>query len=164
MLGKSIAAVVLLLGAALAAGEKETPKSGEMIGIELTGKLAEEYLRRTGGFPAGEPIPGGLSIQTSALIVQQTAEGKYRISHSMPRHAEKGESPQLITLDVTLNADQITQRIWPKGAKVYADPGQPARGVKPVVTDVEHKSWEVELSDLKGVKLRVWTLTEETGG
>jgi hypothetical protein len=64
----------------------------------------------------------------------------------------------LVTLSATVDPSAITSRVTPKGSLVSSHPGAPA-----VASTAETKSPLLKLSDLKNVKLRTWTLTDEIG-
>ena len=71
----------------------------------------------------------------------------------------KNEKPiRLITLAGKVDAHKITTDITPKGSKVYSSPE-----AEPTFTTEDYLNRRLELTELKGFKLRTWTLAEELG-
>ncbi|MGD9636099.1 MAG: hypothetical protein AB7G28_17760 [Pirellulales bacterium] len=161
---KSRALIILAVGTLLLVGPTQAqsadalPAVGDHLFIDLTGKLAQEYVKRM-DVPSG-PLPG-LSISTTATIEQRLTDGKYRISHHT--RANSAGRPRLITLTAVVDPSQITTAITPANTLVYASPAVQQAGGTPALTKSDQNSFRVELSSLKGVKLQTWELVEEVG-
>ena len=163
----------VLLANGLSAQQPEIPaKAGTHVVITMTGELAKEYARRTGSYADGK-FPPGLRIQTIAMIDQVSEDGKFRIEHTAnvgPREVVQtsgsepkayrltGSPTQLVTLTGTIDAGRLTTDVSPAGTLLSKDPSS-----KPEQSISESKTFRIELPDLKGLKLRTWTLSEETG-
>lgn len=138
--------------------QQGAPKPGELVTLQLTGDLAREYGRRTGASQKFLNGPGP-RIETVATVVSAFAEGQIQIEHSCPV-GENGKLARLVTLMATVSPDKITRSETPKGTILFASPGD--RTPLPV-TVTSSTAFRVELSDLKGVTLRTWSLVEEIG-
>lgn len=150
-------ALVVVIGSDLFAQQKiSTAKVGDLIAIKMTGELAKEYARRTGSLEANE-IPDGLEIETMATIAQQFDDGRIRIEHSS-QIKTKGKAIRLVTLTATVDSSKVATDVTPKGTPISASPG-----AKPSLTTADTKTLRLKLSDLKGLKLRTWMLSEEIG-
>jgi hypothetical protein len=147
-------------------------KVGTHVVITMTGELAKEYAKRTGSYTDGK-FPAGLQIQTIAVIDHVTEDGKLRIEHtanvwakevtknggSDPQSTRQKDSPtQLLTLTGTIDPRRMKTEVTPVGTLISKDPIS-----KPEPSNVESRTFTLELPDLKGLKLRTWTLVEETG-
>ncbi len=126
----------------------------------MTGDLAKEYARRTGS-PTGD-APDGLAIETIATIEQQVGDGRIRIEHSSPINTD-GKLVRLLTLTATVDSTTVTTEVTPQGTLIYASPADHKKGTKPKLTTKETKTRRLQLSGLKGLKLRTWTISEEIG-
>jgi hypothetical protein len=140
----------------LAQQNDDTARIGGHLAVRMTGDLAKEFAQRTGLLGKND-APDGLQIETIATIEQQLDDGRVRIEHSSHVNRE-GKTSRLVTLTGTVDPTAITTDITPKGTSVYASPR-----AKPVLTTEETKMLRLKLSDLKGLKLRTWTLFEEIG-
>ena len=175
MVIRSLAAFMLgiLFASGLSAQQHETAaKPGSHVIITMTGELAKEYAKRTGSYADGKFAPG-LRIQTIAVIDSIFEDGQLRIEHSAevgPRelipseglepkaYRLTGSPTKLVTLSGTIDAKRITTNDLPVDTLQSKDPNS-----KPEPSIAESKMFRLELSDLKGLKLRTWTLSEETG-
>lgn len=107
------------------------------------------------------------------LFVNIFEDGQLRIEHTAnvwPKELVRtgGSEPQayrltgsptrLVTLTVTIDPRRITSDVSPVGTLQSKDPNS-----KPELSIDESKTFMLELPDLKGLKLRTWTLSEETG-
>jgi len=145
--------VVTVVGNSLFAHEDDTSANvGDHLFIRMTGDLAKEYSRHTGLLRNNE-APAGLRIEISATIVRELDNGRIRIEHSSLIKRD-GKQARLITL---------TAEITPKGTPIYASPAAHKKGTKPKLTTRDSNMLRLQLSDLKGLKLRTWTLAEEIG-
>ena len=121
----------------------------------MTGDLAAEYARLTGSLDAIGKVPLGLEVSTIGQVSQRLGHGAYRIESSTSISKDK---PRLVTIMATVDAGRIKSITTPKG-RAYPSPNALEKGV-----DVEEgQQLRVELSNLKGVRLRRWSLTEEVG-
>lgn len=166
-------ALGLLLANGLSAQQPElSAKAGTHVVITMTGELAKEYAKKTGSYADGK-FPPGLRIQTIAVIDDVTEDGKLRIEHTAtvgPREVVKtggsepqayrlkGSPTQLVTLTGTIDPRRMTTQVAPVGTLQSKDPNS-----KPEPSIAESKTLSLELPDLKGLKLRTWNLSEETG-
>lgn len=153
--------VVLMLfvgiGNRLCAQQEDTAvKAGDLVVLTMTGDLAKEYARRTESRAAND-LPKGLEIQTVASIEQRFDDGRIRIEHSSGIKTD-GKTTRLVTLTATVDPSKVTTSITPKGTMLYASPG-----ANPFPSTEETKGLQITLSDLKGLKLRIWKLSEEIG-
>jgi hypothetical protein len=159
---RAFAALVVIssIGCELFAQQKDTiPRVGDHVVIKMTGDLAKEYARRTGSLAQ---FPLGLEIETTATIAQQFGDGRVRIEHSSHVRRE-GKLTRLVTLTGIIDSTKVETNVIPKGTSIYASPGDHKAGTKPKLTPEETKTRRLQLSDLKGLKLRTWTLAEEIG-
>jgi hypothetical protein len=147
----------LLLFPAIAAAESRQPTlvEGDQIAITLSGDLAREYAKAIGDGPAAAE---GLRIETMATLEQRLADGRIRIEHSSQIN-QAGKAPRLVTLSATIARSSVVTEVSPKGTKVYASPNSKDA----VITTKESAMHRATLSDLKGLKLRTWTLSSEIG-
>jgi hypothetical protein len=149
--------LVVVIGNGLLAQQNDaTAKVGDHLFIQMTGDLAKEYAQRSGSLRINE-VPDGLQIETSATIAQKLNDGRIRIEHTSHLNREGGTT-RLVTLTATVDPTNITTDVTPKGTPVFASPG--AKGKR---TTEDTKTLRLKLSDLKGLKLRTWTLSEEIG-
>ena len=153
----AVLAIISHFGTDLLA-QQNVPGNGERIVLQLSGDLAKEYGRRTGASQKVLNDPG-LRVEIVATVVQALADGQVRIEHSCPV-GENGKLTRLITLMATVSPDKITRSETPKGIVVFASP---ADRTPQTVTVAASRTFRVELSGLKGVTLRTWSLVEEVG-
>jgi hypothetical protein len=154
-------AIILMAGGLVARGDDAVISVGDQIALEMTGDLAEQYARRTGSLKPDQQVPSGLSIVTSATVCQQLKNGQYRIEHSTS-FIDRAKKPGLVTLTSTVDAKQLKQHVKRRGP-VYASPADSQNGPKLGQIESESRILRLELSELKGLKLRTWSLTEEIG-
>jgi hypothetical protein len=127
----------------------------------MTGDLAKEYARRTGSLKWNE-APAGLQISTSATVAQKRDDGRFRIEHFS--HINRvGNLARLVTLTAIVDSTKIASDVTPKNTPVYRSPADHQKSVKPTLTQKDQSALRLELSELKGVKLRTWALAEEIG-
>jgi hypothetical protein len=136
-------------------------KVGDHLVIRMTGNLAKQYARCIGSRLKNE-APAGLMIETTATIVQKLDDGQVRIEHVS--HINRNGNPMcLVTLTATVNSSKITSDVVVKGTVVYASPLAHQKGAKGTPTQEDTKTLRLQLSELKGLKLRTWSLAEEIG-
>jgi len=134
---------------------------GDLLFIQMTGDLAKEYARCTRSLKWNES-PAGLQISTSATVAQKRDDGRFRIEHSS--HIKRdGNLARLVTLTAIVDSTKIASEVTPKNTPVYHSPADHQKGVKPTLTQKDQRTLRLELSELKGVKLRTWALAEEIG-
>jgi hypothetical protein len=143
--------------AALAQLRETTIMEGDQIAVNMTGDLAREYAKATGIKRDMKRIDG-LTIETMATVEQRLANGRIRIEHSSQVNQD-GKAARLVTLTAIVSRSKVTNEVTPKGTKVYASPGSKDGKVTTEQTEMLRTS----LSDLKGLKLRTWTLASEIG-
>jgi hypothetical protein len=153
--------VVLMLavgiGNHLFAQQKDSAvKVDNLVVVTMTGDVAREYARRTESLGANDSSKG-LEIQTVASIAQRFDDGRIRIEHSSGIKTD-GKTTRLVTLTATVDPSKVVTTVTSKGTMLYASPG-----AKPFPTTEETKGLEITLSDLKGLKLRTWILSDEIG-
>jgi hypothetical protein len=95
-------------------------------------------------------------------IAQQLDDGRLRVEHSAPV-LPAGQKPQLVTLTAIVSSKQFTTTVLPAGTAIYSTPQPPQPGDKPTITTTDTNIVSLPLADLKGVKIRTWTLSEELG-
>ncbi len=157
-----VLAAVIVFSNGLLAQQHDTPiKTGDHIFIRMTGELAKEYARLTDS-PRNDGETSGYSIETSATIVQNLDDGRIRIERSVPLK-RAGKPDRYLTLTATVDKEKLKTDVTPKGAASYASPAEYKNGAQPKLTTEDSKSLRLELSELKGLKLRTWTLAEEIG-
>ncbi len=127
----------------------------------MTGDLAIEYARRAGTLKQNDE-PRGLFIESTATVAQKLDNGRYRIEHSSQFKIDNKPS-RMITFSTIVEQTKFTSNAVPKNTAVYSSPADLKNGVKPTFTQDEHRSTSLELSELKGLKLQTWELTEEIG-
>lgn len=153
----AVLALTSLCGTDLLA-QQNVPGNGERIALQLTGDLAKEYGRCTGILEEAPNTPG-LRLEIEATVAPTLADGQLRIEHSYPIR-ENGKQARLVTLTATVAPDRMIRTVIPKGTLVFASPWDRMR---PSVTTAKTRAFRVELSNLKGVTLRTWSLVEEIG-
>ena len=154
-----LAALALCLGIGnglFAQQNDASAKVGDQLAIQMTGDLAKEYAKRVGSL-RGNEAPGGLEIETSATIAQHLNDGRIRIEHTSHVNRDGGTT-RLVTLTATVDPAKITTGLTPKGTPVRVSPN-----AEPKPTTKVAKTLRLKLTDLKGLKLRTWTLSEEIG-
>jgi len=152
-----IAAVVVALipTLLLAQATDSVAKVGDMVTIKATGDVAKDIAKRISRLPEGQPN-NGLTIQMAARVRSVLPDGSLIIEYSQTMRDEK--PIKLITLSGKVEPRKITTDITPKGTQVYDSPGG-----EPKFTTEAYLNRRLELTDLKGFKLRTWTLAEELG-
>lgn len=154
--------IVAVTGAQIHAEQNDAPpKVGDTIFITISGDLAKAYARRVQLIDNADRLPG-LAIGTTARVEQQLENGQLRVEHSGAARAD-GQTTRLVTLTAIVDSSKITTHVSPKGTPLYASPADRKKGIEPRLSQHETKSHRLELSDLKGVKLRIWVLSEEIG-
>jgi hypothetical protein len=134
---------------------------GDHVVIQMTGDLAAEYGKCIGTIKKDQ-VPPGLEISTTATIAQKLRDGRVRIEHTS--HIIRDREPvRLVTLTATVDSTKLTTDVTPKGTAVYASPADHKNGSKSTLTTTETRTLRLTLSDLEGLKLRMWTLAEELG-
>lgn len=164
MLARTLAAlaVVAVIENGLWAQQRDdAAKVGDHLVIRMTGDLAKQYTRCTGSLQENE-APAGLAIETIATIAQKLDDGRIRIEHSS-RIKGNGNQARLVTLTATIDSAKVTTDVTPKGTPIYASPAAHKSGTKPAMTSEDTKILRLQLSELKGLKLCMWTLAEEIG-
>ncbi|MEZ6074091.1 MAG: hypothetical protein R3C59_16875 [Planctomycetaceae bacterium] len=141
--------------------QNKTDDAARFVVLEMTGRLAAEYGKLAGSID-GDRIPNGLHISTTAIVAQRLDDGRIRIEHTMPV-MQDGAPIRLVTLTATVDATAVKTIAVPGGIATYTSPGAHKSGEKPTLTKDATKQVAVELADLKGVKLRSWTLANEVG-
>ena len=157
MVVRILAALTLVLGIGnglYAQQNHPTAKVGDHLAFRMTGDLAKQFAQRTGSL-RGNEASDGFQIETIATVAQQLNDGRLRIEHTSSVNRDGGTT-RLVTLAATVDPTKITTDITPKGTPVYASPG-----AEPKLTTEIAKTLRLTLSDFKGLKLRVWTLSEE---
>ena len=165
MLAKAIAVLAVMaffLGTVFGFENSAIIQVGDHIGLRLSGKLAEEYSRRIGVLKPDQKPQPGLQLETTGTVCQVSDNDQIRIECSLPVVA-RGKKESLITLTAIVDAKEIRADISPKGTPIYSSPDDKKRGINPVSLDHDVRSLKLELSDLKHIKLRTWTLAEEIG-
>ena len=168
---------IFLLGVLLARGllaqqHGTTVKPGSSVFVTMTGELAKEYAKRTGLYADGK-FPSGFRVETIAVIEQVLNDGQLLIEHSVevgPRELVKssgsepksnrltGSPTKLLTLSGTIDTKRVKAESLPVATLQSNDPNS-----KPESSIAESGSLRLELADLKGLRLRIWTLSEEIG-
>ena len=130
-------------------------KVGDMVTIKVTGDLAKDVAKRISRLPEGRPLDG-LKIQMAAHVRDVSPDGTLYIEYLQMMRDEK--PVRLITLAGKVDPRKITTDITPKGTQVYNLPEG-----EPTFTTEDYLNRRLELTELKGFKLRTWTLAEELG-
>ena len=157
----AVAALAFVANGTLSAQQEADMNIGNVVILEMTGKLATEYAKQTDSIN-NDKIPDGLQISTTATIVQKLNDGRIRIEHTS-HVARDGKPARLVTLTATVDSTNLTPVTTPKGTPVYASPGDHKNGAEPKRTTKETKAARLQLSELKGVKLCTWRLEQEVG-
>ena len=151
------AGILVLLKASLLIAQQNDPvaKVGDMIILRMTGDVAKEYAKRVSAHPE-VALREGLRVELAAMVVQVLPDDTLaiRFSHIL----QDQQPPRLVLLTGKIDSRKITTDITPKGTKVFPKPG-----AEPTVTTEDYKNLRFDLSDWKGVKLRIWTLVDEIG-
>ena len=130
-------------------------KVGDMVTIKVTGDLAQDVAKRISKLPEGRPLDG-LKIHMAAAVRDVSPDGTLYIEYLQMMRDEK--PVRLITLAGKVDPRKITTDITPKGTKIHSSPEAEGK-----VTTEDYLNRRLELTDLKGFKLRTWTLAEELG-
>ncbi len=157
---------VFLVFAAVGSGqlnaqEDSSVRVGDHLFVRMTGERAKEYAKRSGLLQENK-APASLKIEASAMVTQTLDNGRVRVEHWLPIK-RKGKQEQLLTLAAIVNRTEITSDVTRKGTPVYASPGAHKNGAKPSLITEDATELRLQLSDLKGLKLRTWTLASEIG-
>lgn len=165
MFMRTFAALILVLGIGngLHAQLKSTTANvGDHLEIRMSGDLARKYVRSI--FPSlkddylvNNGTLGSIVI-VRAAITQQLDDGRIRIEHTSPLPLGL-KKKRLVTLTATITPAEIGTKVTPKGTLVRAIGS--LEELRPTTESTE--TLELRLSDLSKVKLRSWTLAEETG-
>jgi hypothetical protein len=157
-----LAFVVLLMQGSWLCAKQSGPdlNAGDVLLLDLRGNLAREYARRSSSPHSANQ--GGLQISTSATVVQKLNDGRLRIEHSTPVW-RGNKADRLLTLTATIDPKDLRADVTPTNTPTYASPAEHKKGAKPALTTKKTTSFCLPLSELKKVKLRTWTLTEEVG-
>jgi len=160
----AVAILIALVTISLPAQQNDSvARVGDVIIIRMTGDVANEYAKRTSKelakriseVPDGAPL-SGLRVELSATVDHVLPDGALWIEYS---HMMRDQKPvRLVTLTGKIDPQKITTDVTPKGTKVLGSPG-----AEPTVTTEDFKNRRLELTDLKGFKLRIWTLVDEIG-
>jgi uncharacterized hydantoinase/oxoprolinase family protein len=142
---------------ALAQVRDKAIMEGDQIAVSMTGDLAKEYAKAT-GIERDIKQVDGLTIEIVATVEQRLTDGRIRIERSSQVN-QAGKAPRLVTLSASIATSKVTSEVTPKGTQVFASPGSKDKGVTTTQSEMLHTS----LSDLKGLKLRTWTLATEVG-
>lgn len=153
--------VALGLSLIVNAGMAEEPATispGQTVGVELTGQVAKEFTRLCGR----ERNADVKKVETSGTIVQKMDNGKFRLIISQTVVTDD-KSERIVTVMAMVDAAQLITRVTPKDTPVSAQPIDLKKPVPITLVSRETKWTTVKLSELKGVKLRAWKITEEVG-
>jgi hypothetical protein len=132
---------------------------GDSIVVKLMDDVAEGYVK----LGAGKVLKGqGLTVSVIATVAEVHDNDRVRVETTSTFRSQ-GKADRLVTLAATFEARQVQLRTTPKGTKVYASPAETQDPAKGIETTEDSQQLEVSLSDLKGVKIRARTLTEEIG-
>ena len=130
--------------------------------LKISGDLAQEYakiIRPQGGGKSSD----GLTISTIAVIAHQLKDDQVRIEHSAPVTFE-GSPDRLVTLTATVDKKALRSFVRTAYSATMSLPAGEQSGKRPAVGKPIHYCTRVlALADLKGVKLRSWTLASEVG-
>ncbi len=174
---RTLAAFLVIFGVLIANGpsvgqNNSSFKVGNLVVINMSGELAKEYMRQTASNIDREFSPG-LVVSALAVIDEVLEDGKLRIEHTNyvspmepipslglePKSYRPTGSPtHLVTLTGTIDPQRITTDVSPEGTLQSKDPNSKS---EPSVAEV--RTLRIDLPDLKGLKLRTWTLTDEAG-
>lgn len=142
--------------------QQSTEKQTGIIVLRMSGDLARKYAEISGPVD-GDQVRGGLSISTTAVIVQHLENDQVRIEHSAPVKRE-GRPHRLVTLTATVDKEAIRSLVRTVFAASYSSPAAKEAGEIPTLSSPIHHSTPVlSLAALKGVKLRSWTLESKIG-
>lgn len=153
------AGIVTMLIASFVTAEQNDPvaKVGDMIIVKMRGDIAKEYVKRAHPRPE-KLLRDGLEVGLVATVVEVLPDDTLAIRYSQIWQEEK--PPRLVLLTGKIDSRKITTDITPKGTKVFSKPEPDA---EPTVTKEDYKNRRLELSDWKGLKLRIWSLMDEFG-
>ncbi|HEY2828243.1 MAG TPA: hypothetical protein VGJ04_11650 [Pirellulales bacterium] len=159
----AITAVVFCANAIFAEDKTANIKVGETVIFEMSGDLAKAYAHCYGAM-ANVSDKQTIQVSTTATVAERFDGGQFQIEISSPV-TRQGSPPRLVTLTAIVDAKDFVTVHTPKNTPVYASPAEyvPKNGAVPRVGQADSDSLHVQLSNLKGVKLRVWTLNEEIG-
>lgn len=163
----AIALLLTLTALDSSCANEPSPKlqPGDLLTIKMTGKLGRLYALRTAPRSLPQRYFGEAAVEvvTTARIIRRLDGGRLRVEKTSlfpqnegPLH--EGTKTRLITIEATIDLMEVTSKVTPKGTLVSANPGAKSMPTKKATT-----MHEVELSDFKNVKFRVWELSEEIG-
>lgn len=151
--------VVALENGVIGQENKVSPKVGDQVILNMTGELAKEYGKRTRVTREGAPFS---NVETPGTIEKVLEDGRIRIEHSTPVYTESNLTG-MVTLTVTVESAKLATRTVPNGTQIYASPAAYTKAALPVLSRQDATMRTLHLSELKGLKLRSWTLSEEIG-
>ena len=125
---------------------------GDQIVLVMTGEVAKDYNRRSGA-KTGDVA----SIETTATVTRPQKDGQFTFEHHGPVK-RAGQPETLVTLSGVVDQSKLTRRITPRSTPIYTSP----KDAKYTVANYEIKTTVLSLSELDGLKLRTWTLTEDS--
>lgn len=144
--------------------QPSTWKQTGSIVLEITGELAREYAQVSGSMDGNENL-GGFSISTTAVISQRLQNDQVRIDH-IAQVTKEGRPDRLVTLTATVDKTAMRSfvRTVFEGEFTFSDsPDAKEFGESPTVSARHLSTTLLSLTELKGVKLRSWTLESEIG-
>lgn len=144
--------------------QPSTETQSSPVVLNMSGDLAGKYAQIAGPIDGDEDL-GGLIISTTAVMAQRLENDKLRIEHSAQVTTE-GRPDRLVTLTATVAKTSIRSlvRTVLEGDFTYFN-SRAARdaGESPAVSARHLSVPFLSLADLKGIKLRCWTLESEIG-
>ena len=150
----ALAALAVLTPALFANPNGKSIKTGDEVAITLTGDAAQKYAERI--MPRA---PADLELSVMGTVTRIGADGRARIEHSASVK-RAGQVDRLVTLVAEIDEGQLAPRTIPAGTPVFSSPVDS----EPTSTKENAEILTLQISDMKGVKLRIWTLAEEIGG
>ncbi|MCA9193016.1 MAG: hypothetical protein KDB03_14675 [Planctomycetales bacterium] len=139
-------------------------KQTRVITLEMSGELAKEYIKITGPID-GDEITGNFNITRTAFIADHLENDQVRIEHSA-HVASEGSQYRLVTLTATVDEKNLRSlvRTVLVGDFAFSDsPDANESGKSPIMSTRHISATQLSLTELKGVKLRSWTLESEIG-
>lgn len=147
------------------AQQATSPDVTGFVVLEMSGEVAMEYLKLTHPPAQLEKMNQGLSIAVIATVTQQLENGRIRLEHSTTPYRENGAPDRLVTLSAVVKSSDVKKSETTKNTATYSSPAAQKAGEKPSVIEdkIVISQFILELTDLKNVKLRSWTLASEIG-
>lgn len=136
-----------------------TEKHTGVIVLNMSGELARKYAQISESIDGDESL-GDLRISTTAVIAQRLENDQVRVEHSAPVKSE-GRPDRLVTLTTTVDAKKIRSFVRTVYTTSYSSPAAKEAGEKPTLSPSHHSTPGLSLADLKGIRLRSWTLESE---